>query len=253
MSRVPHARRPARSSAAPTSRPQTRTACRRSRACSTRVAEPGSERRDEVARPGRRADRGRSTRPTVLAARSGRARCRTSLDRRGPTRSGASFDPRTAGFGARPEVPAADGPRVPAPRSTPRTGDDARPARWSDHARRDGRAAASTTTSAAASPATRPTSPGWSRTSRRCSTTTRCSPAPTSQAGRRPATPATRRVGRETMDYVLARADRRPRAGSTRPRTPTARASRASTTSGRSPRSASWAATMPTRSSAITA
>ena len=46
--------------------------------------------------------------------------------------------------------------------------------------------AASTTTWAAASPATRPTPPGWCRTSRRCSTTRPCWCAPTSRlAGHR--------------------------------------------------------------------
>ena len=43
--------------------------------------------------------------------------------------------------------------------------------------------AASTTTLAAASPATRSTGAGWSRTSRRCSTTTRCSRGCTCTAG----------------------------------------------------------------------
>jgi uncharacterized protein len=41
------------------------------------------------------------------------------------------------------------------------------------------RAAGSTTSSLAGSPATRPTPDGWSRTSRRCSTTTRCCCRPT--------------------------------------------------------------------------
>ena len=73
----------------------------------------------------------------------------------------------------RPQVSAPDGPqgarcgttRAPA---TPRrcTSSGTRSTRWP--------AAASTTTSAAASPATRPTTAGWSLTSRRCSTTTRC-------------------------------------------------------------------------------
>ena len=49
-----------------------------------------------------------------------------------------------------------------------------RPGRWSADARPAWPRAASTTTSAAASTATAPTSAGWCRTSRRCSTTTPC-------------------------------------------------------------------------------
>ena len=56
--------------------------------------------------------------------------------------------------------------------------------------------AGSTTSSAAASIAMRPTRSGSCRTSRRCSTTTRSSPAPTPTPGRRPATSATADVAR---------------------------------------------------------
>ncbi len=63
--------------------------------------------------------------------------------------------------------------------------------------------AASTTSSAAASPATRSTPPGSSPTSRRCSTTTPCSPAPTCTAGRRSGHERYRRVCEETLDWVL--------------------------------------------------
>ena len=63
--------------------------------------------------------------------------------------------------------------------------------------------AASTTTSAAASPATRSTSGGWCRTSRRCSTTRPCWPAPTCTPGRSPARPGYRQVLDETVGYVL--------------------------------------------------
>ena len=62
--------------------------------------------------------------------------------------------------------------------------------------------AASTTSSAAASRATAPTPAGSCRTSRRCSTTTRCWPASTPT---RPSSPATRvyaDVARETLDFV---------------------------------------------------
>ena len=44
---------------------------------------------------------------------------------------------------------------------------------------------------------------GSSPTSRRCSTTTRCSPAPTCTAGRRSATSATAAVCEETLDWAL--------------------------------------------------
>ena len=62
------------------------------------------------------------------------------------------------------EVPAVDGARVPAPTRSPADGAWTPSRRWL--------AAASTTSSAAASRATRSTRPGWCRTSRRCSTTT---------------------------------------------------------------------------------
>ena len=55
------------------------------------------------------------------------------------------------------------------------------------------RAAACTTSWPAASAATRPTTPGWCRTSRRCSTTTPCSRAPTSRPIR---SPPIRSIGR---------------------------------------------------------
>ena len=60
-----------------------------------------------------------------------------------------------------------------------------------DDAHADGARAACTTSSAAASTATRSTRSGWCRTSRRCSTTTRSSPRSTCTAGWPPATPST--------------------------------------------------------------
>ena len=57
--------------------------------------------------------------------------------------------------------------------------------------------------SAAASTATRSTRRGSCRTSRRCSTTTRCSPRRTSTPGSSPASERYRRVTEETLDYVL--------------------------------------------------
>ena len=64
--------------------------------------------------------------------------------------------------------------------------------------------AASTTRSAAASPATRSTRSGSSPTSRRCSTTTPCSPAPTCTATRRSATSAGAQTAERTLDWMLA-------------------------------------------------
>ena len=95
------------------------------------------------------------------------------------------------------------------------------------------RSAASATRSAAASRATRSTRPGPSRTSRRCSTTTRCSRAPTCAPGRTAASrcsnaPAARRSSSACASCV------RPRAASTPRSTPTRRASRVGSTSGAS-------------------
>ena len=75
--------------------------------------------------------------------------------------------------------------------------------------------AASTTSSAAASPATRSTQPGSSPTSRRCSTTTPCSPAPTCMAGRSSAMSATGGPSRRRSTGPCARCAA-PRAASTR-------------------------------------
>ena len=78
------------------------------------------------------------------------------------------------------------------------------------------------------------TRPGRARTSRRCSTTTRCSPRAYLhgwQLDRRPA-PAARRRGDPRLG--AARDARRPRAASSARWTPTPRASRASSTCGRS-------------------
>ena len=97
--------------------------------------------------------------------------------------------------------------------------------------------------SAAASLATRSTSAGWCRTSRRCSTTTRCWPAAYLEAlsGDR----QRRLRPRRPRDARLraARHDRRRRAASTAPRTPTAKAKKASSTSGRPTRSKRCSAT----------
>ena len=98
-------------------------------------------------------------------------------------------------------------------------------------------AAAFTTTWAAASPATRPTTAGWSPTSRKCSTTMRFLTSVYLEAYQATRDADFARVARETMDYVLGRMtdpegafllDRGRRQRGRR---------RASTTSGRSPKS----------------
>ena len=65
------------------------------------------------------------------------------------------------------------------------------------------RPAASATSSAAASTATRRMPTGWSRTSSRCSTTTRSSRACTCTPGRSRATPAYLETATGTLDYLL--------------------------------------------------
>ena len=126
----------------------------------------------------------RAGRPQVLAAlrrhRAPRAVERADHARRrcdaGGARAAQRLRRAQRRLRRRAEVPAGLDDRVPA-----------RPRRARDvarHAARDGRAAGSTTRSAAASPATRSTRPGRCPTSRRCSTTTRCWPAPTCTAGR---------------------------------------------------------------------
>ena len=87
--------------------------------------------------------------------------------------SPARSTPTWGGFGARAEVPVDDEPRpraarlpARARRTTRRPSSPRHSTRW--------RAAGCTTTSAAASPATRSTRSGSSPTSRRCSTTRRC-------------------------------------------------------------------------------
>jgi hypothetical protein len=81
-------------------------------------------------------------------------------------------------------------------------------------------AAASTTTSVAASPATRPIGSGWCRTSRRCSTTRRCWHGSTSAHRSRSTTPRTARWPARPSTTCCA-TSAIPMAGSSPPRTPT--------------------------------
>ena len=122
-----------------------------------------------------------------------------------------AFDPLHGGFGQAPKFPhpmdlrvllrqhAADR-RRPRPARGPRT----RSTRWP--------AAGSTTTSAAASPATRPTTAGSSPTSRRCSTTTPCWPRSTSKPTRSTGD-AELRPRRPRDARLRPRPDDRPRRG----------------------------------------
>ena len=83
-----------------------------------------------------------------------------------------SFDAQVGGFGGAPKFPRAAAPAC-RDRDQPRA---MKPSAWSQRRCAAWRGAASTTTSAAASIATRSTRAGSARTSRRCSTTRRRSP-----------------------------------------------------------------------------
>ena len=96
-------------------------------------------------------------------------------------------------------------------------------------------AAACTTSSAAGSPGTRSTPAGWSRTSRRCSTTTPCWPASTLNLWRRTGSGLARRVAEETCAWMLRELRTGERRASPPRWTPTARAKRESSTSGAPP------------------
>ena len=156
-------------------------------------------------------------------ARAGAARGRRCSSRRSSALRGRA-DRERGGFGGAPKFPPASALELLLARGETEVG--------RGDPRRDGWPAASTTSSAAASPATRSTPSGSSPTSRRCSTTTPCSPAPTCTAGRRSATSATAASARRRSTGCCARCAA-PRAASTRRSTPTPRARRAASTSGR--------------------
>ena len=108
------------------------------------------------------------------------------------------FDPALRRFGPRAEVPAGVDARVPpAPRRRSSAGDGRRrrSTGW--------RAAACTTWSAAAFTATRSTSAGSCRTSRRCCTTTRCSLPRTCTRWLVTGNERYREIVEETLEYVL--------------------------------------------------
>ena len=107
-------------------------------------------------------------------------------------------DRERGGFGGAPKFPPASALELLLARG------GAEDRRWSSAPSTRWRPAASTTSSAAASPATRSTPSGSSPTSRRCSTTTPCWPAPTCTAGRSLGHERYRRVCEETLDWMLA-------------------------------------------------
>ncbi len=169
---------------------------------------------------------------TMVGHGSRRWRRSTRARRRGPTSWRRRWrpcsphgDPANGGFGRRAEVPAERLAGAAALAAAPASSTSNAPSTRCSPA-------ASTTSSAAASPATRSTRPGSSPTSRRCSTTTPCSRAPTCTAGRCSGTSATGGSARRRSTGCCARCAG-PRAASTRPTTPTPRARRASSTSGR--------------------
>ena len=108
----------------------------------------------------------------------------------------ASYDAAARRIRRRAQVPAVDGAGIPAPASerarapaAPTRAGDGRAAPW-----RRWPAAACMTSSAAGSPGTAWTPAGWCRTSRRCSTTTRCWPRVYAHLWRRTGSPLARRV-----------------------------------------------------------
>ena len=102
--------------------------------------------------------------------------------------------------------------------------------------RRGWPAAACTTSSRAGSPGTASTRAGWCRTSRRCSTTTRCCCGSTrTWPGRRARALRSPGASRRRPPPSCCATSARPRAASPRRSTPTPTASRASPTSGRPP------------------
>ncbi len=164
------------------------------------VARAWREQRDELESAGARlvatlVDRQR------IDGRRRRGRPDAGAPRRGRGRDLRQLRPGQRRLGPRPEVPAADDRRVPAPADGRRR--PASPRRSPGSPSRRWPTAASTTSSAAASTATRPTRSGWSRTSSRCSTTTPSSRGSTCTPGRRPATRGSASVGRGVLDYMV--------------------------------------------------
>ena len=157
------------------------------------VAEAWRERRADVDRQAERLV------DASLRAGAGRPSTEplTVLDSRQASRHRAHLRAAFGGFGGAPKFPPASALEL-----LLRRGDDER-SRWSRDARRRWRPEACTTSSAAASTATRSTTVGSCRTSRRCSTTTRCSHRHISTPGSSPGSARYREVVEETVDYML--------------------------------------------------
>ena len=187
------------------------------------IAESWSENREEIRAGGERLRErlsgGAALRPSSRADRR-RARSTQAV-----AKLAESLDARNGGFGRAPKFPQASVIEFLLLRDEEREMALTTPAR-------DGRAAASTTRSAAAFTATASIAAGRSRTSRRCSTTTPCSRAPTCTAARPPASAACARSAATRWTGRCARCAAR-RAASTRRSTPTPRAWRDASTCGR--------------------
>ncbi len=245
--RLPDPRSATRSTAAPTSHPRTVTAW----PGFPRVLEAVADAYREPTRRGRAAGRRCSPATSRPSSPSRRATGTFSpgSSRRRPPGLPARFDAVHAGFGGAPKFPAPMALEFllrtwrRTQRRRPRSRSSrARSTRWPP--------AASTTSWAAASPATAPMPAGWSRTSRRCSTTTPCWPTPTSRPTAPPGPSATRRsCARRSTSCSTSCAP--PREASPPPWMPTARESRGASTSGLTRSSpASWRRRGSTRRSA---
>ncbi len=176
--------------------PESRTSC----SCSPRSPRPGAPGAARWSRPPTRSPascgRWRSGCPAV-----GR-RCSRHCATTPSPRVLRDEDVERGGFGGAPKFPpsALLGSAAAQPRTHRR-----HRCRWrrSSAPARRWPAAASTTSWPAASPATASTPPGWCRTSRRCSTTTRCCCGCTRTGRVAPANPLARKVAGETARFMI--------------------------------------------------
>ena len=145
---------------------------------------------------------GAPARRRAAAAVRARRSTRAALDARGGRRCAAHYDPRERRLRRRAQVPARVGDRVPA---APRRDRDGRAHAARDGVRRHVRPGRRRLRALLGGRRT-----GSSPTSRRCSTTTRCSRARTCTAGRSPASRCSERVCRGDARLGAAR-DARPR------------------------------------------
>ena len=188
-----------RSSPAPTSPTGPGTGSRPSGRCSRRCREAWRTRRDEVTKVAADVS-GHLQQDTGHLA--GEEPIDADVLAAAVTSLAGDFDGTAAGFGGAPKFPPSmvlefllrHAARTGSPNASG-DGSTARCARWP--------AAASTTSSAAGSRATRWTGPGWCRTSRRCSTTTRSCCGVYVRWWRQTGDPLGERVARETADFLL--------------------------------------------------